>query len=98
MGKTLETYQNKHGLTTVNQMISRWAPPNENNTTNYANFVASEMGISPDAQIDLSANPELAQKMVGAMIKMEGGTSAYNYFQPAIKGGLDMAYGKYRYS
>lgn len=93
MGKTLETYQNKHGLTTVSQMISRWAPPNENNTTNYATFVASEMGISPDAQIDLSANPELAQKMVGAMIKMEGGTSAYDYFQPAIKGGLDMAYG-----
>ena len=23
MGRTLETYQNKHGLTTVNQMISR---------------------------------------------------------------------------
>ena len=93
MGKTLETYQNKHGLTTVSQMISRWAPPNENNTTNYSTFVATEMGISPDAQIDLSANPELAQKMVGAMIKMEGGTSAYDYFQPAIKGGLDMAYG-----
>ena len=93
MGKTLETYQDKHGLTSVNQMIARWAPPNENNTTNYANFVATEMGISPDAEIDLSANPELAQKMVGAMIKMEGGLEAYNYFKPAIKGGLDMAYG-----
>ena len=93
MGKTLETYQDKHGLTSVNQMIARWAPPNENNTGNYANFVASEMGISPDAQIDLSANPELAQKMVGAMIKMEGGNDAYEYFQPSIKGGLDMAYG-----
>ena len=31
--------------------------------------------------------------MVGAMIKMEGGLEAYNYFKPAIKGGLDMAYG-----
>ena len=50
----------------------------------------------PNAQIDLSENPELAQKMVGAMIKMEGGTSAYDYFADsvAIKGGLDMAYGK----
>ena len=73
MGKTLETYQNKHGLTTVNRMINRWAPPNENNTTNYANFVAQKW-VSPKRKIDLSENPELAQKMVTAMIKMEGGT------------------------
>ena len=44
-------------------MMNRWAPPNENNTTNYANFVAQRMGVDPDAEIDLSANPELAQKM-----------------------------------
>ena len=77
MGRTLETYQNKHGLTTVNDMINRWAPPNENNI-NYANFVAGQMGISP-TKIDLSENP-LAQKMVQAMIKMEGGAEAEAYF------------------
>ena len=43
MAKTLETYQDKHGLTTVNDMINRWAPPNENNTSNYANFVAQRI-------------------------------------------------------
>ena len=92
MGRTLETYQNKHGLTTVADMINRWAPPNENNTSNYANFVAGQMGISPNQQIDLSENPALAQKMVQAMIKMEGGAEAEAYFAPHISDGLDMAY------
>ena len=78
MGKTLETYQNKHGLTTVNDMINRWAPPNENNTTNYANFVAQRMGVDPNQSIDLSENPELAEKMVTAMIRMEGGPKQKN--------------------
>ena len=61
MGKTLETYQNKHGLTSVNGMINRWAPPNENNTSNYTNFVAERMGVNPNDSVDLSANPELAE-------------------------------------
>ena len=80
MGKTLETYQNKHGLTTVNDMINRWAPPNENNTTNYANFVAQRMGVDPNQSIDLSENPELAEKMVTAMIRMEGGSRSRRIF------------------
>ena len=80
MGKTLETYQNKHGLTTVNDMINRWAPSNENNTTNYANFVAQRMGVDPNQSIDLSENPELAEKMVTAMIRMEGGSRSRRIF------------------
>ena len=93
MGKTLETYQNKHGLTTVNDMINRWAPPNENNTTNYANFVAQRMGVDPNQSIDLSENPELAEKMVTAMIRMEGGPEAEEYFADSVADGLGMAYG-----
>ncbi len=93
MGKTLETYQNKHGLTTVNDMINRWAPPNENNTSNYTNFVAERMGVDPNSPVDLSANPELAEKMVSAMIRMEGGAEAEEYFSDSIGTGLGMAYG-----
>ena len=63
LGRTLETYQDKHGLNTVEGIIQRWAPPNENDTTGYVDFVASKMGIDKDASIDLSANPELAEKI-----------------------------------
>jgi len=93
LGRTLETYQDKHGLNTVEGMIQRWAPPNENNTPGYVDFVANKMGIDKNAPIDLSANPELAEKMVSAMIQKEGGQEALSYFGDSIEGGLGMAYG-----
>ena len=93
LGRTLETYQDKHGLNTVEGMIQRWAPPNENDTTGYVNFVANKMGIDKNSPIDLSANPELAEKMVAAMIQKEGGQEALDYFGDSIEGGLGMAYG-----
>lgn len=93
MTRTLESYQDRHGLTTVNQMISRWAPPNENNTTNYVNYVAGQMGVDPNSPIDLSANPELQQRMIRAMIRMEGGPEAESYFAPHIAEGVAMATG-----
>ena len=72
LGKTLETYQDRHGLTDVEGMIQRWAPPNENDTSGYVDFVANKMGIYKNTPIDLSSNPELAEKMVSAMIQKEG--------------------------
>lgn len=32
IARTLITYQDKHGLRTIRQIIGRWAPPNENNS------------------------------------------------------------------
>jgi hypothetical protein len=93
LGKTLETYQDRHGLTDVEGMIQRWAPPNENDTSGYVDFVANKMGIDKNTPIDLSANPELAEKMVSAMIQKEGGNEASAYFADSISTGLDMAYG-----
>lgn len=93
LGRTLETYQDKHGLNTVEGMIQRWAPPNENDTSGYVDFVANKMGIDKNAPIDLDKNPELAEKMVAAMIQKEGGQEALDYFGDSIEGGLGMAYG-----
>lgn len=92
MTKNLYTYQNR-GLTSVRDMISRWAPPNENDTNGYVNFVANRMGIDPNASIDLRSNPALTEKMVGAMIAMEGGPSASDYFDSHIAGGIALANG-----
>lgn len=33
----------KNGVCTVRQIVSRWAPPSENNTDNYVSFVVSWM-------------------------------------------------------
>lgn len=70
--KVLRNYQKLYGLNTVSALIGRFAPPNENNTHNYAGFVSKQLGVSPDAPINLS-DDETLTTMVHAMSIMEVG-------------------------
>ena len=54
LAKLMLTYRNKHGLRTVSGIINRWAPPKENDTNAYAVQVARELGVSPNATIDVT--------------------------------------------
>jgi len=45
--RVLLTYFNKHGLKTPVEIISRFAPPPENNTAGYVNFVSRRLGVDP---------------------------------------------------
>jgi len=93
MTKNLYTYQNR-GLTTVNQMITRWAPPSDNNPTNsYIDYVANQMGVDPNQSINLESNPSLTQSMINSMIQFEGGSEASSYFNSHIASGIAMANG-----
>jgi hypothetical protein len=47
----LRTYVQTHNLQTVRQIISRWAPANENNTDAYVLAVAESLGVGPDQKI-----------------------------------------------
>ena len=51
--KNLEAY-GKKGINTLRGVISRWAPPSENDTEAYIKNVSQKIGLNPDAQIDLS--------------------------------------------
>jgi len=42
----LRNYRDKHGLTTIEGIITRWAPPNENDTERYIEFVSEQTGIA----------------------------------------------------
>lgn len=94
MVKTLYTYQQRHGKRTLREIISRWAPPNENSTATYISIVSKETGINPDQPIDLRSNPNLTKRLVNAMIRMEGGNSAVNYFKNHVERGIKMANGE----
>lgn len=48
LAKVLINYKKIHGLNTVRQIISRYAPPNENQTTAYIQSVAKQLGVVPD--------------------------------------------------
>ncbi|WP_313171433.1 structural protein P5 [Stenotrophomonas sp.] len=72
LAKTLLTYQSKHGLRTVRDMINRWAPPVENNTEAYIAQVAREVGVGSREIVSLSKQVPL-QRMVTAIARHENG-------------------------
>lgn len=71
----LYTYQKRHGLRTIRQMISRWAPPTENFTENYIRYVAQWSEIGADTGIDTMTKSTMVP-IVAAMSRMENGVPA----------------------
>lgn len=64
-------------LQTVSSIISKWAPPRENNTNQYIDNVSKYLGVSPNEKIDVS-NPEVMTQLVRAIATKEGGNPAVN--------------------
>lgn len=71
----LDTYHKRYGLSTIRQMISRWAPPTENFTDGYIRFVAERTGIDADAPIDSRSERDMVP-IVAAMSEIENGAKA----------------------
>lgn len=73
---TLNTYQKKYGLSTIRAMISRWAPPKDNNDTEaYIRAVSSESGVPENSRIT-STNKNVMIPIVAAMSRVENGVEA----------------------
>lgn len=72
----LRTYIKHYKLTTIKQIITRWAPPHENDTKNYYLFVSRRVEVSPTARIRFTSG--VLYKLVVAIIKMEKGYVDYN--------------------
>ncbi|MGE0252410.1 MAG: structural protein [Dongiaceae bacterium] len=76
LARTLIAYQDKHGLRTIRQIISRWAPPNENNTNAYVRAVAADTGLDPDQPLDMHRFGHLLP-LTKAIIRHENGQQPY---------------------
>lgn len=70
----LHTYS-KNGYKTIRQMISRYAPPIENYTDRYIDFVADNALLSPDVPLDTTDHDTMLL-VVSAMSRMENGIPA----------------------
>ena len=70
--RVLITYQDKHGLRSIRGIISRWAPPNENNTGAYVEAVAKATRHSPDTNLDMHTYEDL-KAVASAIIVHENG-------------------------
>ena len=75
--RVLLNYQRLDGVKTLEQMVERFAPPNENDTAAYLADVAGYLGIAPDAAPALTNTNELAQ-VARAFILQEQGRCVYS--------------------
>lgn len=74
----LQTYQDRHDLKTIRQIINRWAPSNENNTNSYVRFVDDFLpNHSADDPIDVHKYAD-ARLLVEAIIRKELGGNPYD--------------------
>ncbi len=72
--KILQNYYKKYNLWSVWEIISRWAPPGDNNPTDtYALNVAKAMGVDVNEEINIITDSAMMIKMVQAMIIQENG-------------------------
>lgn len=80
---TLNTYREKYGCVSLADYIRRWAPPCENDTNSYINFVAKRSGLADVSVID-TTNKEQMVKIVAAMARMEN--TADPDIEPILQG------------
>ena len=88
LAKTLITYQATHGLKTIEQMIGRWAPPNENNTPAYVKAVAEAVAVPASMPVAVDAM-RIMLPMVAAIIRHENGSQPYS--DAILRAGLRLA-------
>ena len=73
--RTLQTYHRTHRLCTIREWIERWAPPCENPTGKYLEFVCDKVGMPSDACPRIS-NKTIMCNIVAAMSHFENGVPA----------------------
>lgn len=68
----LKRYINRYRLNTIEKIISRWAPSNENNTRTYIDRVAKSMNVNSDTPL-LYEDQVTICSLVYEMIYVENG-------------------------
>jgi hypothetical protein len=76
MARVLQNYQQQHGLMTVSAMISKYAPPSQNDTAGYISLVAEAMGIDSTSPFHFE-DESRALPMLRAIILQENGEQPY---------------------
>jgi len=82
----LDTYARRYGLNTIRGMISRYAPPSENNTEAYIAAVCEWTGIAADEVLDTRSRRDMVPIVV-AMSRIENGLPA---LRPQVEKGFDL--------
>ena len=73
--RLLQNYQRLYGLRTLRQIISRWAPPSENDTRGYINTVCYLTKWDAERALQLKQKEQMIP-LVSAMSQVENGRKA----------------------
>jgi len=84
MFMVLYTYQKKYGLNTIEELINRYAPSNENNTNGYIQRVSKQSGIPANQPINTQDKSQMIP-IVSAMSEVENGV-------PAVKSDVEQGW------
>lgn len=77
IARILLTYQDKYNCVTVEDFITRWAPPSENDTGAYVSAVCRAMGTIGGQFINVHEYDSM-RKMVLGIIRQENGQQPYD--------------------
>lgn len=69
--KNLMTQQRRHGLDTIQGIISKWAPSKENNTSAYISDMVKKTGFRADQHLNLE-DPKVVAPLISGIVKHEG--------------------------
>lgn len=73
--KLIQNYRRKHGCQTIAEMIRRWAPPSENNTSAYIVDVCKDMQVPTTYEPDIE-DRETMCALAAAISRHENGIEA----------------------
>ena len=68
--RILNTYGRDYGINTLEALVNRFAPPSENDSGAYLDFVSSQTGIGAQDEIDLT-DPQVRGVILPAMARIE---------------------------
>lgn len=71
--KILTNYDIDYGINTVSRIVTRWAPPGENNTDAYIRDVANRSGYPPNVILDMASVDTLI-RLSQAIVMHENGS------------------------
>lgn len=90
LGMNLLAYH-RRGLDTINKIISRWAPPTDNNdTASYVSKVSQALGVSPHSKLDIQS-PAILSALSKAIIQHENGVNPFD--EKTLSSGIFSALG-----
>ncbi len=85
----IHTHWSRDGQNTIRKLIQSYAPPTENNTANYIDFVVTKVGKPADETIE-AFTKLLALSMMKAIIAIEQGVQPYD--DTTLYAGIDSAF------